>query len=109
MTAVLGDVCLGLGVAVALVCCLGLLRMRTPLDRLHFTAPAATLAAGLVAAAVLLDHPDLQAGLKAVGIAVLLTLGGTVTTHMLARAIRARDTGALVPQPDELRAEAEAR
>lgn len=107
--ALVGDVCLGLGVLVVLACCLGVLRMRTPLDRLHFTTPAATLGAALIAAAVLLDHPDAQAGIKAVGIVVLLGGGGTVVSHMLARAIRARDTGVLEPTAAELRDGAEER
>ncbi len=43
MTDVMVAVMLTLGVASVLLSCAGLLVMRTPLDRLHFTAPAGTI------------------------------------------------------------------
>lgn len=109
---VLGDAALAAGVLVELGCCLGLLRMRNALDRLHFSAPATTVGPVLIAAAVLLDGAGLQDEVKVAGIALLLAVVGPVLTHMLARAIWAReaktmnrgpgDVGPREPEPGEL-------
>ncbi len=96
---VLGDAALGTGVLVELGCCLGLLRMRNALDRLHFNAPATTVGPVLIAAAVLLDRAGLQDEVKVVAIALLLAVAGPVLTHMLARAIWAREAKAVDPAP----------
>ena len=70
------DVVVGLllagGVASVLLSCVGLVVMRTAMDRLHFTAPAGTIAPVLFAAAVLVEEPLSSAGIKAAIVALLI-------------------------------------
>ena len=47
------DILLGFGVSLELLCCLGVLVMRTTYDRLHYVAAATTVPAFLILAAVL--------------------------------------------------------
>ncbi len=76
------------GVAVELMCCVGVLVMRTPLQRLHYVGPAATVGPALIAAAVALSqYPFWGASLKADFIALVLIVFGPVLTHATARAI----------------------
>jgi monovalent cation/proton antiporter MnhG/PhaG subunit len=84
---------LGLGVAAALLSCAGVLLMGNALDRLHFTAPAATVSPVLFAAAVLVEAPLSSAGVKAVLIALLVIVTTPVLTHATARAARVREHG----------------
>ena len=109
IAATLGDAALAAGVVVELACCLGMLRMRNAFDRLHFGTPATALGPGLVALAVLLDGAGLQAEVKAAAIALLLGAAGPVLTHVLARAIWARETKSPEGPPDEHRAADRAR
>lgn len=82
------------GVAVELLCCIGVLVMRGALQKLHFLAPAGTVGAWLIAAAVAVSHhPFSGAGLKAMSIALLLTAFGPVASHATARAQYAREGG----------------
>ena len=83
------DVLVGLGVAAELVCCIGILVARTPIDRLHYAAAAATLGPAFVAAAIVLQESLFTTGgLNAVlAAALLLTLNAAATT-LTARAFR---------------------
>ena len=99
VAAAFGDAALATGVLVEIVCCVGLLRMRTALDRLHFTAPATMLGPALIAVAVLLDGAGLQDVVKTVAIAMLLGITAPILTHATARAIWAR-----APEPRRHRA-----
>jgi monovalent cation/proton antiporter MnhG/PhaG subunit len=93
---------LGAGVAVLLLCVLGLLLARDVYDRLHFTGPAATIAPAAFALAVVLDEGPLsQAGIKSVLIAVTLVLLNGVLVHATARAIRIREHGRWRLLPEE--------
>ena len=65
-------VLLVLGVGVTLLSCAGVLVMRNPYDRLHYTAPAAVLAPVAIAAAVVLEERLSAAGIKAVLVAIVL-------------------------------------
>lgn len=93
MRDVIVAVLLGLGVAAALLSCAGVLLMRDALDRLHFTAPAATVSPVLFAAAVLVEEPLTSAGVKAVIVALIVLVTTPVLTHATARAARVREYG----------------
>jgi multicomponent Na+:H+ antiporter subunit G len=95
-------VLLGLGVAAALLSCVGVLVMRDALDRLHFTAPASTVSPVLFALAVLVEEPLSSAGVKAVLVAALIIVTTPVLTHATARAARVRDHGRWKVLSDEL-------
>jgi len=64
--------------------------MRHALDRLHFTAPAATFAPVCFAAAVLVEEPLSAAGVKSVLVALIILLTTPVLSHATARAARIR-------------------
>jgi multicomponent Na+:H+ antiporter subunit G len=95
-------VLLTVGVASVLLSCLGVLVMRDALDRLHFTAPAATIAPVVVAVAVLVEEPLSSAGIKAVLVAVLIVVTTPVLSHATARAARIREHGRWQVLPHEL-------
>jgi multicomponent Na+:H+ antiporter subunit G len=88
--AIVVDVLLGLGVATIVLSTLGVLVMREALDRLHFTAPAATLAPVCFAAAVLVEEPLSSAAVKAVLVALVIVVTTPVLSHATARAARIR-------------------
>jgi multisubunit Na+/H+ antiporter MnhG subunit len=96
------DVLVATGVALELVCCLGLLSMRSALDRLHY-AGAATLAGPVpIAAAVCVEEGVFTSnGLNAIAVALLLGLLGAALTTATARAIRLRERGTLESSPAE--------
>jgi multicomponent Na+:H+ antiporter subunit G len=81
------------GVAAALLSCLGVLVMRDAYDRLHYTAPAATLAPVLLAAAVVLEEGLSAVGVKALLVALVLVATNPVLSHATARAARIRQFG----------------
>jgi multisubunit Na+/H+ antiporter MnhG subunit len=85
------DVLVGMGVAAELVCCLGVVAARTPIDRLHYAAAAATLGPVFVAAAIVLQESLLTTGgLNAVLAALLLLVLNSAATTLTARAFRLR-------------------
>jgi multicomponent Na+:H+ antiporter subunit G len=86
-------VLLGVAGVSVVISCLGVLVMRDPLDRLHFTAPAGVLTPVAVAAAVLVEEPLSSAGIKAVIVALLLIVTTPVLSHATARAARIREHG----------------
>jgi multisubunit Na+/H+ antiporter MnhG subunit len=61
-----------LGVGITLLSCVGVLVMRNPYDRLHYTAPAAVLAPVAIAAAVALSQ--ITVGAVALPLMILLAL-----------------------------------
>jgi multisubunit Na+/H+ antiporter MnhG subunit len=84
------DVLLGLGVALELLCCLGVLVMRTTYDRLHYVAAGTTVPAFLILAAVLVREHFSSGGLDAiaaVGLAFLLNPVLVIATARVARRI----------------------
>jgi multisubunit Na+/H+ antiporter MnhG subunit len=87
------DVLLGLGVVFVALSAIGVLAMRTAVDRLHFTAPAATFSPVCFAAAVLVEEPLSSAGVKAVLVALLIGLTTPVLGHATVRAFRIREEG----------------
>jgi multisubunit Na+/H+ antiporter MnhG subunit len=91
---------LGLGVAVELVACLGVVAMRDVYDRIHFLAPAA-LGATLIAAAVWVREGPSMISLKATLLAAFLLLGSSALAHGTARAARISELGDWRPQERE--------
>jgi multisubunit Na+/H+ antiporter MnhG subunit len=90
------DVLVWGGIAAELVCCLGLLWLRSAIDRIHYVGAAATLGPALVAAAVCVREGFVSSqGLNAVLIAVLLAFGSSAVAGATARLIRIRERGSL--------------
>jgi len=81
------------GVAVELICCLGVLVMDDAYDKLHYLGPAAIVGPLAIAAAVVVRESFSQAGIKALLTAALLIVASPVMSHATARAlyIRQRD------------------
>jgi multisubunit Na+/H+ antiporter MnhG subunit len=85
------DVLLALGVAGELLCVLGVLVMRTTLDRLHYAAAATTVPAFLVLAAVLVREHVTFGGLQAIAAIGLLFLLNPALVISTARATHRAD------------------
>lgn len=81
------EVFLWAGVALELICCLGLLVLEDALDRLHLSSPAA-LGVALISLAVLLQMSFSLIANKALLIAAFTIVGSPVLTHALGRAAR---------------------
>ena len=105
------DVLLAIGVAAELVCVAGLLRMRTPYDRLHYSAAATTLGPGCIAVAIAMRETVSPAGaieltsggIEALCAGLLLFLLNPVLTHATARAARLAELGSFEPRAGERR------
>jgi len=99
---VIAGVLVGLAVAIQLTCCVGLVAMRSAIDRLHFAGAGAVAAPTLVAIAVCVEEGLFTtSGLNAVAVAVLLALLGAALTVATGRAIRLRERGTLESTPAE--------
>jgi multisubunit Na+/H+ antiporter MnhG subunit len=84
-------VLLALAVLVEAICCVGILVMKTPLQRLHFIGPASMVCPVLIAIAVAVSKNPLSgAGLKAMFIAAVLVVFAPVVSHATGRAALAR-------------------
>lgn len=97
------DVLLGIGVASALLSCIGVLVMKDLYERLHYMAPPAVITAVCFAIATIADKHFSTAGIKAVLITVVLLLMNAVLTHATARAARVRQFGRWIPDVTEVR------
>ena len=94
--AVIAGVLVGLGVGTELVCCLGLLAMPRPIDRLHYAGAGTVVGPALIAAAVCVEEGLFTTnGLNAVVVAVMLALLGAALTIATARSIRLGERGTL--------------
>lgn len=93
MTSIVVNVLLWLGVALLLICSLGLLAMRSPYDRLHYVG-GASWAVLPISIAILVRESWSLIGDKALLIAILLLVLSPVMGHATARAGRIRDRGA---------------
>ncbi|HYX89267.1 MAG TPA: monovalent cation/H(+) antiporter subunit G [Gaiellaceae bacterium] len=91
-----------LGVAVQLVCCIGLVTMRNAIDRLHYAGAATVTGPALIAAAVCFEEGLFTTnGMNAVAVAAMLAVLGGGLSIATARAIRVRDRGTLESSPAE--------
>jgi multisubunit Na+/H+ antiporter MnhG subunit len=88
------------GVALELVCCLGLIVMRSTLDRLHYVAPA-SFGVLLIAAAITVAESASLIADKALATAAILIVTGPVVVHVTARTARTREHGDWTIQPSE--------
>lgn len=96
------DVLVGLGVAIELASCLGLLAMRSAIDRIHYAGTGTVVGPALIAAAVCVEEGLFSTnGLNAVVVAVLLAILGAALATATARAIRLRERGTLESTPAE--------
>lgn len=82
------DVLLALGVALELLCCVGVAAMRTTFDRLHYAAAGTTVPAFLILAAVLVREHLSSGGLEAIAAVGLAFLLNPVLVIATARAVR---------------------
>jgi monovalent cation/proton antiporter MnhG/PhaG subunit len=98
---VLVDVLLGCGVAAQLLCCVGVLAMRTTFDRLHYAAAGSTVGPFFVLAALLVREGGSTQGLQTIAAVGFLFLASPVLTHALGRAARRLDYGELEALPEE--------
>ena len=89
----------GIGVALAVICALGVAIVKNALERLHFASPVTSFSAFLIALAVWIDDPTWQSRLKVVLVAIVLFVMNAVLSHATARAIRIRDDKHFEPQP----------
>jgi monovalent cation/proton antiporter MnhG/PhaG subunit len=89
------------GVGVTLASCVGVLVMRDAYDRLHYTAPATTIAPLAIATAIVLEEGLSAAGIKALLVALALLVTNPVLTHATARAARIRQLGEWTVQEGE--------
>jgi multisubunit Na+/H+ antiporter MnhG subunit len=75
-------VLLALTVLIEVVCCAGILVMKTPLQRLHYVGPATMVCPVLIAIAIAVSKNPLSgAGLKAFFIAAVMVAFGPVLSH----------------------------
>jgi multicomponent Na+:H+ antiporter subunit G len=84
----------GVGVAIQVFACLGVVLMRDALDRLHYVGASVLGVTAVVVAVVVAEGPSLI-GLKAVLTGAFLLATGPVLSHATARAIHfhRRDPG----------------
>jgi multisubunit Na+/H+ antiporter MnhG subunit len=91
-----------LGVAIELVCCVGLLAMRNAADRLHYAGAATLVGPSLIAAAVCVREGVFTTNaLDAIVTAALLGFLGGALAIATARAIRIADRKTLESTPAE--------
>jgi multisubunit Na+/H+ antiporter MnhG subunit len=89
------------GVALELFCCLGVVAMRGPYDRLHYTAPAG-FGAVLVAGAILVHEGFSMIADKALLLAALLVFLSPFLVYVTARSARIRELGDIHPEREKL-------
>jgi monovalent cation/proton antiporter MnhG/PhaG subunit len=95
------DVLLAVGVAAQLLCCVGVLAMRTTFDRLHYVSAGTTIGPFCVLAAVLVREGLTSQGLNTIAAVAVLFLASPLLTHAFARAARRRDYGGVEALPEE--------
>jgi multicomponent Na+:H+ antiporter subunit G len=92
MRDVVVSVLLFAGVALAALATLGVLLMRDAFERLHYLGPA-SLAAGCIAAAVVVRESFSLIGNKAIALAVFILVTSPVLAHVTARALHKLELG----------------
>lgn len=94
-------VLLFLGVAFAVIACLGIAVMRGPLARLHYTGLGIPAAVAVAAAITVREGFSLIAD-KAITVAVVVVITSPVIVQVVARATRVRDRGGLDIDSDDV-------
>ena len=90
--------------AVVLSCwigCLGMVRMREPMQAIHYVSLPACIGSVSLTAAVFLRTGNSQASWKTLLICVVVLGINSVVTHATARAFRTRELGHWQPQPGD--------
>ncbi len=100
MTSILAAILLGLAVALAVVCACGMAIMRTPLQRLQFSAPVVFFSAGFIAVAVWLEETSAEARIKVLIAGAVLFVMNSILTHATGRAVFIRREGQWPLRPD---------
>jgi monovalent cation/proton antiporter MnhG/PhaG subunit len=80
---------------------LGMVRMREPMQALHYLSLPASMGSVLLVIALFLATGNSQASWKTAFIAVILICTNSVVTHTTARAFRVRELGHWKPQPED--------
>jgi multisubunit Na+/H+ antiporter MnhG subunit len=80
---------------------LGMLRMREPMQALHYLSLPASFGVVLLTAAVFVATGNSQASWKTVFIGAVLLCANSVVTHTTARAFRTRELGHWEPRPGD--------
>ena len=96
------DVLLAVGVGLELLCCVGVLVMRTTFDRLHYAAAGTTVPAFCVLAAVLVREHLSSGGLQAIVAVALMFLLNPVLVVATARSARRIELGDVAARPEEI-------
>jgi multisubunit Na+/H+ antiporter MnhG subunit len=91
MKSLVADILLALATAAIWLGCLGFVRLRAPLDRLHAATFAGVVAGPLILLAGVVGIGLTSAMLKLLFIVVVMLLGGGVLSHGIGRAIAWRD------------------
>jgi monovalent cation/proton antiporter MnhG/PhaG subunit len=81
------DVLLAVGVTAELICCVGLLVMRTAADRLHYASAGYTVGPILIVAALLVREGFGSFGLDAIATSAIIFLPGPIVVHATARVV----------------------
>jgi monovalent cation/proton antiporter MnhG/PhaG subunit len=95
------DVLLVAGVALEVLCVVGVVVMRTTFDRLHYAAAGTTVPAFLILAAVLVREQLSSGGLEAIAAVGLMFLLNPVLITATGRAARRIDYGDVEARPEE--------
>jgi multisubunit Na+/H+ antiporter MnhG subunit len=89
---IITGVLLGLAVAIAIVCCVGMAVMRDAFQRIHFSAPVVAFSSLFIIIAVWVEETDPQARVKTIMIGGLLLGLNAVLTHATAKAVRIKES-----------------
>ena len=92
------DICLALAVLSCWIGVVGMLRMRTPTQALHYLTLPATIGAIAVTIAVWVESGIGPLSFKTSLIALLMLAANSVVTHAIARAFRTRELGHWEPR-----------
>jgi multisubunit Na+/H+ antiporter MnhG subunit len=90
------EVLLAVGVAAQLMCCAGLVVMRSSADRLHYASAAYSVGPLCILAAVLVREHASTSAWEAVAAVAVLVLAGPVVVHATGRLVRRIDLGEIV-------------
>lgn len=81
---------LTLGVAIQLLCSIGVFFMRDAYAKLHYLGPASTVSIFLIAVAVIVQNGFTQSSVKVVMLALIILISSPVISHATARAAKVR-------------------